>query len=63
MDEEKDAVDAYYRVYDRLIDIGGDALHRDGDLMNDLAKLFAAAKMFDKEHVVVGHVLREVIER
>ena len=48
MDEEKDALDAYHRVYDRLIDIGGDALHQDGDLMNDLAKLFAAAERWDR---------------
>ena len=47
MDGDGVGVDAYYRVYDKLIDIEGDVLHQDGDLMNDLAKLFVAAKRMD----------------
>jgi len=48
MDGESSAVDAYYRVYERLIDIGGNELHQDGDLMNELSKLHAAAVKWDR---------------
>jgi len=56
MDGEESAVDAYYRVYDRMI-VLDEMLHRDESMVNDLAIIFASAKLWNRTDVDLRYVI------